>query len=186
MGTRHLISAVLDGEFKLAQYGQWDGYPAAQGWSIATFLKSTDLEQFKAKLKSCTWVNAEQLETVENSKDWKREYPHLSRDAGADVLTMINERAPLFLKDSRAFAGESRMCEWAYVIDFDASVLEVYEGFNHEKTPPDSRFPSGAEWLERDGGYEPVRLVKKYSFAEIPTEKQQFIDELCPPESDDE
>jgi len=27
MGTRHCIIAVCDGEHKIAQYGQWDGYP---------------------------------------------------------------------------------------------------------------------------------------------------------------
>ena len=27
MGTRHLIAVQLDGEYKIAQYGQWDGYP---------------------------------------------------------------------------------------------------------------------------------------------------------------
>lgn len=38
MGTRHLIAAKVDGEYKLAQYGQWDGYPEGQGVAVLDFL----------------------------------------------------------------------------------------------------------------------------------------------------
>ena len=27
MGTRNLTVVYLDGQYKVAQYGQWDGYP---------------------------------------------------------------------------------------------------------------------------------------------------------------
>lgn len=33
MGTRNLTCVVLDGEFKVAQYGQWDGYPEGSGYN---------------------------------------------------------------------------------------------------------------------------------------------------------
>jgi hypothetical protein len=38
MGTRHLIAAKIDGVYKLAQYGQWDGYPDGQGVAVLDFL----------------------------------------------------------------------------------------------------------------------------------------------------
>lgn len=31
MGTRNLTAVYLDGEYKIAQYGQWDGYPKDKG-----------------------------------------------------------------------------------------------------------------------------------------------------------
>lgn len=31
MGTRNLTAVYLDGQYKVAQYGQWDGYPEGQG-----------------------------------------------------------------------------------------------------------------------------------------------------------
>jgi hypothetical protein len=38
MGTRHLIEVKIDGELKVAQYGQWDGYLTGQGVNIADFI----------------------------------------------------------------------------------------------------------------------------------------------------
>jgi hypothetical protein len=34
MGTRHLIAVQLGGEYRVAQYGQWDGYPDSAGIDV--------------------------------------------------------------------------------------------------------------------------------------------------------
>lgn len=39
MGTRHLICVSHNDQCKVAQYGQWDGYPAGQGVNILAFLR---------------------------------------------------------------------------------------------------------------------------------------------------
>ena len=39
MGTRHLTAVHVDGEYKIAQYGQWDGYPEGQGMTALTFAR---------------------------------------------------------------------------------------------------------------------------------------------------
>lgn len=39
MGTRNLTAVYLDGQYKVAQYGQWDGYPEGQGITVLTFLR---------------------------------------------------------------------------------------------------------------------------------------------------
>lgn len=39
MGTRNLTCVVKDGEYKVAQYCQWDGYPEGQGQTILNFLR---------------------------------------------------------------------------------------------------------------------------------------------------
>lgn len=36
MGTRNLTAVYLDGQYKVAQYGQWDGYPEGQGITALT------------------------------------------------------------------------------------------------------------------------------------------------------
>lgn len=38
MGTRNLTMVISKGETKVAQYGQWDGYPSVQGANILNFL----------------------------------------------------------------------------------------------------------------------------------------------------
>ncbi|HCQ9645363.1 TPA: hypothetical protein OMQ22_003603, partial [Acinetobacter baumannii] len=41
MGTRHLICVQHNNEYKVAKYGQWDGYPSGQGAGILEFLKGS-------------------------------------------------------------------------------------------------------------------------------------------------
>lgn len=175
MGTRHLIAAVIDGDFKLAQYGQWDGYPDGQGADVLTFVRDMDADAFAQKLRACHWLSKDEKDAVNATADWHKVYPHLSRDAGSGVLDMIAASdAGLGLIDMRGFAGDSLFCEWGYVVDFDSKTLEVYRGFNGTPTAADSRFPSGADWLEHTDGYEPIRLVKRFAFDALPT-NEEFV-----------
>lgn len=208
MGTRHLICVVLDGDFRVAQYGQWDGQPHGAGAEVVRFLRRVDLETFKARVRACRLVTRNELASCGEMRDafrtqighmtnvcsaifeagdidFAREYrvrsylrpgsmTHLSRDCGAQILYAIlmrDDPGGLPLIDERGFAGDSRMCEWAYVIDLDGGVLEIYEGRNTEPTPPDSRFPSGADWLEgRHDRFHPVRLVRTYDLSALPVD----------------
>jgi len=57
MGTRHLIVVVNKEEYKVAQYGQWDGYPSGQGVTIADFIdKSMDINKFREALDDCVYL----------------------------------------------------------------------------------------------------------------------------------
>jgi len=38
MGTRNLTCVIKGGDFKVAQYGQWDGYPSGSGKDILEWL----------------------------------------------------------------------------------------------------------------------------------------------------
>lgn len=184
MGTRNLTAAIIDGEFKLAQYGQWDGYPEGQGATALAFLRSADLEAFKDKLRKCRWSTDEYIAEVNATPNWPKVYPHMSRDAGAEVLQMIADSPDgLTLADQRGFAGDSLFCEWAYLIDFDKNLFVAFKGFN--KTPvPSGWFPSGAPWLEHSGEYEPVMPIKAWPLDALPDE-QEFIAALSPSDEDE-
>jgi len=67
MGTRNLTCVVLDGEYRIAQYGQWDGYPSGQGATVLEFLKDKmDREQFETALRQTKWITKE-----EHTKLWE-------------------------------------------------------------------------------------------------------------------
>ena len=172
---------MVDGAYKVAQYGQWDGYPEGAGVGILNFLKAPGMEDFKESLKGTRFLTEEEIAALDEVY-WKASHPHLSRDIGYSILSRI-KRSPLELINQIGFAGDSLFCEWAYVIDFDKNTFEVFEGFN---TTPiiEGRFLSGDPHLESTQGYEPVKLVKEYPLDNLPTE-QEFIADLVEEDPDE-
>lgn len=187
MGTRHLICVVSDGDYKVAQYGQWDGYPSGQGAAILEFLHKEDLvSKLKENLKYCSWVSDAEIKrlwfTMDGDDDasaFYGKYPQLSRDAGSDVLYIIaDSTCSVPLKDSRDFAYDSVWCEYAYVIDFDKNTFEVYTGFNERPLNPNDRFyTENLVEYNLDKQYYPVKLLQSFDLSDLPTE-DVFID-LC-------
>jgi len=161
MGTRNLIAVMMDGEYKVAQYGQWDGYPDGQGRDILEFLTGEgNIEKLKAALPRCRFWGAEGrdkeflAEYNKNCPEWSRDpdnrtpeqirwhRTYISRDLAAKVLKNIaeSEDPEILLRNSIDFAGDSLSCEWAYVVDLDKGTLEVYQGFNKAPVPAGERF----------------------------------------------
>lgn len=184
MGTRNLTVVEIGGECKVAQYGQWDGYPSGQGIRILNFLRSPEsVEDLKGNLKRTRFVDAEKdkkwLEEYDkNAPEWSNEpdnrtdeqkhwwETYMIRDLGAGILTNIanSEDEEILLIDRSSFASDSLFCEWAYVVDFDSGVFEVYVGFQ-EHPHEDGRFckmPPG------ENGYHPIKLVKTYQLDNLP------------------
>lgn len=176
MGTRHLIAVQIDGIYKVAQYGQWDGHPSGQGADVLAFLRSVDLPKFADAVRSVSFLTDEDVEQINNiiaedglQRSWQSRWPALSRDAGAKILGMVMEsRAePLKLKNSIDFANDSLFCEWAYVIDLDAMRLEVFRGFNRVPPEDGARFKG-----ETDGEYYPVMQVASWALSDLPTDAE--------------
>ena len=177
MGTRHLIAVYQDGVPKIAQYGQWDGYPTGQGRKILAFLHDTykvyTLETFR--LKKCRFLTDVEIDKINQEPDPIASHPQLSRNLGADILDLATAVEGLTLINSIEFAADSLFCEWAYVIDFDTRVFEVYRGFN--TTPAIGRFADLP--VEPGCEYQPVTLVKSYSLGDLPA-FDDFCQELEP------
>jgi hypothetical protein len=199
MGTRNLTAVVMNGEFKIAQYGQWDGYPSGQGVTILNFISTQEnIEKLKNALDRVRFmdpegVDKEMLEAYQKAApEWSNEpdnrteeqkrwfSTYISRDIGGEILAVIagSKDDEMIIKNRTAFAGDSLFCEYAYVVDLDDGVLEVYQGFNKEPVT-EGRFCSGDESLEKNDGYQPVKLVKTYSLDDLPAE-DQFIKDLEP------
>ena len=193
MGTRHLIMVVHEEKTKIAQYGQWDGYPEGQGVTVLNFARKMKLDKFKEALKKVRfatkaddkkkdaflksigckggWMNMDQAAKYYDA------FPYASRDIGAGILDLVMNSTDkeIVLTDSTSFAGESLFCEWAYVIDLDKNQLEVYSGFNKSPVGPEERF-ANAE-TDKDSEYGVIRFLKKYELDKLPT-KRKFISEL--------
>jgi hypothetical protein len=164
MGTRYLIAVQTDGEYKIAQYGQWDGYPSRQGAKILEFLRSHDLEAFRNQVRKCRWLTPEEETLFYSHPEWPEVYPWLSRDAGSEILNYVDHVTDnLALSNNIEFAQEGLFCEWAYVIDFDAKVFEVWDGF-HCDPITDGRLPGPVG----GNGYGPVQLVMSWPLDALP------------------
>lgn len=209
MGTRHLTAVFLDGEYKIAQYGQWDGYPEGQGIDTLTFLRNEmNMETFKAALRNSSYISDEELAalwkvyapdsvdgmvTLQQADAMKHDHPEFSRDTGAGILKIVQSHPDgIQLHNQLDFAADSLFCEWAWVIDLDAGTFEAYEGFNHEPLTPDDRFyflrDKERKNEDKDitgDSYYGVRLVAKWDLTSLPTD-EDFLAAFKTEENEDE
>jgi hypothetical protein len=126
MGTRHLIEVKLDGELKVAQYGQWDGYYTGQGEGIADFIHNDmDKDNFKQSLRNCQFMTKERIEEIDHPNKWQETHPWLSRDLGSQILSQVQDNDGLELIDSSDFKDDGLMCEFYYLIDMDNETVTV-------------------------------------------------------------
>lgn len=230
MGTRNLTCVVLDGVFKVAQYGQWDGYPTGQGQTIKEFLAEPGLDtlRFQNNVRACSYATSAELDAMspkfqaslkeldrlqseaygkgddgyqayqeQRLKAWldPQSPLYLSRDVGGNILRVIYE-APRKLCDQRKFAGDGLFCEWAYVVDLDTNVLEIYKGFNqYGPVPRENRFAdlnhSPEEIAKFKPSYEgenlyfPPTLVKVIPLTEIADADMAAIEKEIDPDEEE-
>jgi hypothetical protein len=198
MGTRHLICVVKDGQFKVAQYGQWDGYLEGQGVSVMEFLRGKkNRKNLEKGLEYVSWITDEEFNAflkeaevpesgwmdMEQAEKWQARHYELSRDCSSDILPMIANNAvsekprQIKLSNSITFASDSLFCEWAYVIDFDTNQLEIYKGFNKKPTPLGQRFSDYPIEETTGGKYYPIREFFRVALDAIPPVKT-FIKQL--------
>ena len=190
MGTRNITCVCMDGETKVAQYCQWDGYPSGQGVQALKFLhflaSSSRVDEFKKDLLNCEIIAPERLEllwqgcgkpadesmvNMEISEKFKEKHPQLNRDMGADVMDHIFTTGGCELSLQEEFAADSVFCEWGYVVDLDTNQFEVYS--NREDCAADGRFAKFA-----DGGrHSPIGKVMSWSLDELPT-TEEFLSQL--------
>lgn len=204
MGTRHLIAVQIDNEYKVAQYGQWDGYPSSQGVGILQFLRKANLTKFAEKVRACKFLTPDEIKarwtecgadfsknpdgfvSMQISERFANTYPQLSRDTGSDILGLIqNSKAGLELKNSIGFAADSLFCEYAYVVDLDKGTFEVFKGFNQTPLKRGERFSELPVEEKKSGDtYYPVKKVCEFSLLELPTQKE-FLKRAEPQEEEE-
>lgn len=139
MGTRHLISVIVNGETKIAQYGQWDGYPAYTGEEIKKFLNMVDHDKFATNASFLEWWTDEDVQAVwkdagADDSGWvtmdvadrvKKNHPELSRDTGVGILWIVAREKTFRVVDSSDFADDDVWCEYHYALNFDDKTVTM-------------------------------------------------------------
>jgi hypothetical protein len=182
MGTRNLTCIYADGEYRVAQYGQWDGYPSAAGVDILEFLRDADLDVLKQKALACTEIDDEEHKSMwiecgaSPDSDWvsvdishrfKEKHPHLHRDMGYGIVRYVYENAPLQVDKALDFASDGLFCEYAYVVDLDQNTFEVYIGGEYLKP--------GQHLFDQKGC--DVGLMERFSLLHLPS-NDEFLQTL--------
>lgn len=147
MGTRHHQVVInRNGETKISQYGQWDGYPSGQGINILRYLRNCNLEKYYTNVCNIPEITKEQIETIDLLKNWDIEYPYLSRNCGSDIHQMIedgNVKFVSFIDESEA----KKWCDGFYTIDFKNNTF-TSEYYNKKTIFKLTELPSDEEYLE--------------------------------------
>lgn len=208
MGTRNLTAVFIDGEYKVAQYGQWDGYPEGGGVHILKALQKAqedDFETLKQACRNSQFISDDEINlrwstvgadgtgfvSMDIANKFQEKWPQLGRDMGYKVIAHLLEHPEgLELSNSLSFAADSLFCEFAYVVDLDKNTFEVYRGFNKEKLDDNERF-FGVEEANQDhrsdeDKYSPVRLWHSFDLNNLPEDEDEFMAHFQEPEEDEE
>ena len=193
MGTRNLTVVRSNGEIKVAQYGQYDGYPSAAGVEIIRALSYPEaVDNLKIGVEHCHWISDEDLEErwslygrdkdtgfVEwnKAKEFEESYPTLGRDIGAGIIEYIILHcfSDIELHNQIDFANDPTFCEWAYAIDLDNGVLETYCPYGSMREL--QNYNEGMDCVLKDYAVPLVRVDSLYNLPDI----ENFCRELGDP-----
>ncbi len=201
MGTRGACGFLKDGKLKVA-YNHFDSYPDHLGADILEFVRAHTNERMVEMCDGIELIDEDKPPTPEQKKqcagttdlkvsnqsddDWYC----LLRHAQGDLAAYANVG---FMPDAEGFLNDSLFCEYAYIINLDDSVLEVYKGFQSDERP-EGRFGKAAK-SPGNGGYWPVGLVNTFTFEAVnelepgfPSQAEYMIGagELVPGEGDED
>ncbi|EEH47601.2 uncharacterized protein PADG_03685 [Paracoccidioides brasiliensis Pb18] len=199
MGISSLICVFYQGRFVVAQYANFEGYPQGQqGLKILKFLVVPgNITRLTEGLENIKYLSIEELDEIymevsnidrnayakkaESDPDFvmpvnifKHLYPSLSREAGSDILELIAQSTPekkILHALELEFANESFSCEWAYVIDLDNEMFEVFFGAESKETATNKRFNDIGQKHDTV-----PKFIQSFAFDDLPQGKPEFIE----------
>lgn len=168
MGTRGLFGFRKNGIDK-TMYNHFDSYPSYLGLHVAEFCAGTTISEMNRicdaiemvsvgstpsmrEIKFCVNHGLTDLEVSSRSaNDW---YCLLRRMQGNPQLlkSVVQSAGKAYMIDDSSFIKDSLWCEYAYIINLDAGVLEFWKGFQQV---PDYTNRYGSD---QNSGYYPCKL----------------------------
>jgi len=191
MGTRGACGFYSQGTEKVT-YNHYDSYPVGLGYQILQYLDSRDRDMDKIRndfdmiqlVKETSRPSKKQVEICRNagvsdltvSEGKVTDWYCLLREAQGDLTQ--NVKAGLMI-DSKEFLYDSLFCEWAYIINIDDSLLEVYKG--GQKSAGEGRY-SKRHYLHDSWPYDDrfygVTLVADLDIKDVKTLDMDYIEEF--------
>jgi len=161
MGTRNLtVVKNLEGTTKIAQYGQWDGYPSYSGIQALEFLRDkTNRDNLMVELQQVEFITDYEVDTLYKqyeSTDWENKdflnaYPGLHRDTGVGILEVVaNTTKTIKTVDNSEFRNDDLFCEGIYEVDFSTNkFISTYGGmvveYDLDTLPSDEEYLASFE-----------------------------------------
>jgi len=156
MGTRNLtVVKNLEGTTKIAQYGQWDGYPEHSGIKALEFLRDkVNRDNLLVELQNVEFITDEECDTIYKSfetTDWENKaflnaYPGLHRDTGIEILEVVaNSMGTIKTIDNTEFANDTLFCEGIYEVDFSTNKFtsnynDIVSMYDLDNLPTDEEY----------------------------------------------
>ena len=162
MGTRGAFGFRI-GEIDKVAYNHWDSYPDGLGLSVTEFIKETPDDELKTIAKNIIVVENGSQPTVAQKKavrDFEKKNNIVVSDVSVSERTLddwycllrkaqgglnMYKKGLEYMISADSFLHDSLFCEYAYIINVDTGMLEVYKGFNTdpEKKGRYAQFKSG-------------------------------------------
>lgn len=185
MSTRGAAGFRIHGQDKIA-YNHYDSYPNGMGLCILEELRQlliTDgIEGVREAAANLRVIDGETPPTREEQERFQEFY---RADIGSRRMddwhvllfgTQPSRGLGPLLKagicvDHSTFLADSLFCEWAYVVNVDEALFEVYRGFG----VPGKSVGRYSTMARADINYPPVSLVKSVPFDEIKACKKKKL-----------
>lgn len=163
MGTRGSFGVRIDGENKLF-YNHWDSYPTGLGRDLQKQINSMRLnwgmDEIRRRAKELRSVDEDSHPTEIEKRKYQQyadarvssqsldEWYVLLRNLQGDLVGTLEAGVGIV---NNGFIKDSLFCEWAYILDLDLEILEVYTGFQSDGS----------------GGYGPCKKIRDIPLAEL-------------------
>lgn len=184
MGTRGAICFVAGGQEKTV-YNHFDSYPDALGETVAAWLRGVIGDRVGGNTESVNRQRVMDLQAIESDsepteaeRERFKQYWNKNVSSGQDWYSLLRETQgepalilqAQFYEDAGDFPKDSLFCEWAYVVDFDQRVFEIYAGFR-TSPPTEGRWAGVKDVVKAaSANYYPVQRIENYSFDELPAQ----------------
>jgi len=170
MGTRGAMGFRKDGIDKVT-YNHFDSYPSYLGKALIEFCQKHTIDEMEKMFNKIKLVDEDEEPTQEQIEVcleyYDRQYGSLPGDwycllrKGQGDLNCNVKTG--YMIDSAAFLIDSLSCEYAYIINLDTKMLEIYKGFS--KSPGKGRYANFKD--DQESEYYGVNLVNEIPLSEI-------------------